>query len=210
MSAAAREPWEIRLAEFVAGAVGHSGFPRGATPEVAFAGRSNVGKSSLINLLVRKRDLARTSNTPGRTQQINFFRINDRWHYVDLPGYGFAKAPRAEMEKWRQMIEEYLEDNERLRLVVVLLDARRDPSPLDDRLIDFLNQKRIPTQIVLTKCDKLTTSALAKTRRAISNHYSLPADCQVIATAAAKGKGREETLKMVYEFLEASQEPSEV
>jgi GTP-binding protein len=201
--------WEVRLAEFVTSAVGRGGFPRGATPEVAFAGRSNVGKSSLINLLVRKRDLARTSNTPGRTQQINFFRINDRWHYVDLPGYGFAKAPRAELEKWREMIEEYFEANERLRLVIVLLDARREPSPLDDQLIGFLNEKQIPTQIVLTKCDKLTSSALAKTRRDISRHYGLPADMQVIATAAAKGQGRDETLKMIYEFLSASPAPQE-
>ena len=198
-----REPWEVRQAEFVAGAVGRAGLPRAGFPQVAFAGRSNVGKSSFINMLVRKHDLARASKAPGRTRQINFFRINDRWLYADLPGYGFAVASHAEMEQWRRMIEEFLEGNDRLRLVVLLLDARREPSPLDDQLVAFLEDRRIPAQVVLTKCDKLSANELAKARRAVARHYGLPAGCEPIATAAAKGVGREEALRMIYKFLQA-------
>lgn len=198
-----REPWEILNAEFVTSAAKRHGYPTDPFPQVAFAGRSNVGKSSLLNALVRRKRLARTSRSPGLTQLINFFLVNERWFYVDLPGYGYAKAPPSAKVKWQRMIEQYLDSNPNLRLLVLLLDARRTPSPLDDQLVDFLEHRRIPAQIVLTKCDKLKRNALQKARKAIAAHYGLPDDVVPIATSASADKGRKETLEMLYEFLEA-------
>ncbi len=120
----AQPEWEINSAEFLKSATRKVHYPDTPLPEVAFAGRSNVGKSSLLNCLVRRKKLARTSQMPGLTQQINYFLINERWHYVDLPGYGFAKAPPKEKEKWRHMIEEYLYKSEHLQLLILLLDCR--------------------------------------------------------------------------------------
>ena len=194
--------WEIHQAEFLTSAVRRSGCPKPALAQAAFAGRSNVGKSSLLNYLVRRKRLAKTSRSPGLTQMINFFLVNGQWHYVDLPGYGYAKAPPAAQNKWRRMVEEYLLDNPHLRVLVLLLDARRTPSPLDDQLVEFLEHHDVPTQIVLTKSDKLGQSALAKSRAAIAAHYGLPEDMLPIATSATKGKGRDTVLRMVYDHLQ--------
>lgn len=196
------KPWDIVRAEFLTSAVRRKGYPQPPRPQIAFAGRSNVGKSSLLNCLVRRRNLARTSASPGHTQQINFFLVNDRWHYVDLPGYGYAKAPQREQEKWRRMIEEYLLDNTDLKLVVLLLDSRRKPSELDDQLVDFLSHHNVPVMLVLTKSDKLKSGALKKARQAIARHYNLPETDLPAATSAQRQSGRDDVLRVVYEFLE--------
>ena len=196
------KPWEIREAEFVVSAARRSDYPRPPLPQVAFAGRSNVGKSALLNCLVRRRRLAKTSRTPGLTQLINFFLINGRWHFVDLPGYGYAKAPPVAQEKWRRMVEAYLTENPNLRLLVLLLDVRRVPSPLDDQLVEFLELRGIPAQAVLTKCDKLKRNALAKARREIGGRYGLSGESLPIATSAVTGAGREDLLRRIAEELE--------
>lgn len=152
----------IQNAQFVAGATGLSNCPDSDWPEIAFAGRSNVGKSSLINTLLNRRGLVRTSSTPGRTQMLNFFAVNDCLHFVDLPGYGFARAPRAVREKWQPMIRDYLSRRAGLKAVVWLLDARREPSREDLQFLDWLEESGRPTVPVVTKVDKLSRNELSR------------------------------------------------
>ena len=148
----------IKSAEFIKSAVKSSHYPVYAHPEIAFAGRSNVGKSSLINTLVNRKRLVKTSSTPGRTQLINFFIINDTFGFVDLPGYGYAKVPAAVRKNWGPMIETYLSTRDNLRGVVLLLDIRRTPDEKDFDLINWLTRFDIPVILVLTKADKLSKS----------------------------------------------------
>lgn len=149
---------KILSAEFIKSATEPSHYPEGVFPEVAFVGRSNVGKSSLINALVRRKNLAKTSNTPGRTQLINFFLINHRYAFVDLPGYGFARVPEAVRRNWGPMVETYLKERPNLRLVILIMDIRRDPAAQELDLLPWLNHCRIPVLLVLTKIDKLSKS----------------------------------------------------
>jgi GTP-binding protein len=199
------KPWEIYEASFLLSATQRKHYPTPPLPQVAFAGRSNVGKSSLLNCLVRQRRLAKTSQTPGLTQLINFFLINSQWHFVDLPGYGYAKAPPSAQFVWKKMIEEYLQANPDLRLLVLLLDARREPSELDDQLVEYLQYQNIPMQFVLTKTDKLTHSALLKAQHGIAEHYDFDLDEVPLATSAETGRGREELLKIIWEELSGSE-----
>ncbi|MEX0686489.1 MAG: ribosome biogenesis GTP-binding protein YihA/YsxC [Balneolales bacterium] len=131
-------------------------------PEVCFAGRSNVGKSSLINAITNKKKLAKTSNVPGKTQQMNYFLIDESWYLVDLPGYGFAKVPKKESERWGNEIRRYLLKRESLRLVVLVLDIRHEPSVLDEDFMLWLAENQIPFATILTKADKLPKSKRAK------------------------------------------------
>ena len=153
---------EVVKAEFVKSAAKPKDYPAELLPEVAFVGRSNVGKSSLINVVANRKSLVRTSSTPGRTQLINFFNINDVMTLVDLPGYGFAKAPPELRKQWRPMIETYLSSRGNLKAVVLILDIRRTPSDGDLRMLDWLNAYHIHPIIVLTKCDKLSKLERAK------------------------------------------------
>jgi GTP-binding protein len=158
----------IQSASFVTSAPALSACPASALPEIAFAGRSNVGKSSLINTLLNRKGLVRTSSTPGRTQLLNFFAINEVLHFVDLPGYGFARAPRAVRERWQPMIRDYLAGRANLKAVVWLLDVRRDPSDEDLRFLDWLEETERPTIPVVTKVDKLSRNELARRLAAIA------------------------------------------
>ena len=142
--------------EFLKSAFREAHYPSPDRPEVAFGGRSNVGKSSLLNVLVNRRKLARTSGRPGRTQAINFFAVDDRLYLVDLPGYGYARAPLKARESWGKMVENYLKGRANLKAVVVILDIRRDPSEDDKALLRWLAHYGIGSILVLTKADKLT------------------------------------------------------
>ena len=148
----------LKSAEFIKSAVESSHYPVYNHPEIAFAGRSNVGKSSLINTLVNRKRLVKTSSTPGRTQLINFFIINDTFGFVDLPGYGYAKVPEAVRKTWGPMIETYLSTRDNLKGVVLLMDIRRTPDEKDFDLINWLTRFDIPVVLVLTKADKLSKS----------------------------------------------------
>src|SRR5512142_661190 len=156
---------KILSAEFVTSAAGPKQFPIDKRPQVAFAGRSNVGKSSLINALLNRKSLVKTSATPGKTQLINFFVINDSFYFVDLPGYGYARVPQAVTDTWAPMIEGYLKKSPDLRAVVVLLDVRREPDERDIRLLDWLRQYHIPAIYALTKADKLSRQESDHARR---------------------------------------------
>lgn len=148
----------IKTAEFIKSAVEPSGYPREELPEIAFAGRSNVGKSSLINVLVNRKRLVKTSSTPGRTQLLNFFDINASFTFVDLPGYGYARVPASVQRHWGPMIETYLETRKTLQAVVLILDIRRTPREEEQELLAWLNLHNIPCVLVLTKIDKLSKS----------------------------------------------------
>ena len=183
---ASREP------RFITGAVDPRGYPPPGPPEIAFAGRSNVGKSSLINALLRRRKLVRVSSTPGHTRQINFFAIEgDRLRFVDLPGYGFAKVPRRVKAGWRRMVEDYLTRRQSLAGVVVIIDIRRDPGAEDFMLLDFLRAHHIPVVIAVTKADKLSGNRravrLARLRPALE-----PFDPRFVPFSAVSGLGRDQ------------------
>ena len=158
----------VKSAEFVTSAVNPSQYPGALHPEAAFAGRSNVGKSSLINTLVNRKRLVKTSSTPGRTQLINFFSVNDTLSLVDLPGYGYAKVPPSVRRTWGPMIETYLKERATLKAVVLILDVRRIPGIEEQNFIDWLERYQRKTILVLTKADKLSKTAQKKNRQAVA------------------------------------------
>ena len=165
--------------------------PAGALPEVAFAGRSNVGKSSIINALTGRRTLARTSNTPGRTQQINFFDLGGRLILADLPGYGYARAPKTMVERWTRLVDAYLRGRPPLRRALLLIDARHGPKDVDRRVMTMLDRAAVSYQAVLTKSDKVTAAALDGLLSAVTGELSAhtAAHPEVIATSAQSGAG---------------------
>lgn len=138
-------------------------------PQIAFVGRSNVGKSSLINMLVNQKKLAKTSSLAGRTRLINYFNINEQFYFVDLPGYGYAKASATEIDGWQSLIEPYLIDNDKLKCVCLLVDVRHEPSSQDKQMFKFLNYYNIPTLIIATKSDKLSKAQLNKAKLVVAN-----------------------------------------
>jgi len=178
---------KIVSAEFVISAAAPKQFPIDRRPQIAFAGRSNVGKSSIINALLHRKSLVKTSATPGKTQLINFFVINDAFYFVDLPGYGYARVPQAVTDAWAPMIEGYLKGAPSLRAVVVLLDSRREPDERDIRLIDWLQQYDIPAIYALTKSDKLNRQESERARRDV--HARLGINDPLVLTSAKSGLG---------------------
>jgi GTP-binding protein len=181
---------KVLSAEFVVSAAQSAQFPRDGRPQIAFAGRSNVGKSSVINALLHRKNLVKTSATPGKTQLINFFVINGTLYFVDLPGYGYARVPKAVTDAWAPMIEEYLKDSARLAAVVVLLDSRREPDQRDLRLLQWLAQYSIPAIVALTKADKLNRQESEMARRTVQQTLDLPAP--PLLTSAKSGQGMRE------------------
>ena len=177
--------------DFFKGVVAMSGLPADDRPEFTFAGRSNVGKSSLLNALTGRKALARTSSTPGRTQEINFFTLDDAAYLVDLPGYGFANAPLAVVEKWQRLLKSYLSGRASLRRAFLLIDARHGPKPVDEEIMALLSSSAVTFQTVLTKADKPKAAelerSLAKTRDALQKFSA--AYPEIILTSAQTGLG---------------------
>jgi GTP-binding protein len=191
------DPLVIRSLEFLGGMATPGGWrPDPTLPEIAFAGRSNVGKSSLLNKLIRRRKFARVSNTPGRTREINFFKVNDAFMFVDLPGYGYARISKERRAEWKPLIESYLQSSPQLRGIVHLLDARHDPTKDDHQMLDFLSELGVPTIVVLTKIDKLTTAQRARRIAELSAVLGLDAD-QVVPFSAVTGEGRNELAEAI-------------
>lgn len=181
-------------AEFVTSAVSARDFPHGGIPEIVFAGRSNVGKSSMINRLAGKSKLARTSATPGKTQSINFYRINNTFYFVDLPGYGYAKAAKSAVQKWKNLIEQYFENRSAIALVVQLVDSRMPPTSLDFQLAEWLKERNIPRMIVATKSDKLSNNQKVASMRIFEKSFGAQS---VIMSSAETGEGYKEIWKRV-------------
>jgi GTP-binding protein len=182
---------KLKNVEYMLAAAKPDGFPAPEAPEVAFLGRSNVGKSSLLNKLVNRKALARTSSTPGKTRLLHWFRVlrlHDELHFVDLPGYGYAKVAKSERRHWQGLIEAYLGDRSCLRLAVLLQDLRRDVTEDETLLLDWLAEKQVPSVVALTKCDKLKPMRRAARIKVVKEQLGLPTD-RVIATSAEKGFG---------------------
>ena len=180
----------IKSAEFVTSAVKKAQYPPEVLPEIAFAGRSNVGKSSLINTLVNRKRLVKTSSTPGRTQLINFFNINNNLTFVDLPGYGYAKVPAAVRKKWGPMIETYLSSRNTLKGVVIILDIRRHPREEEQNLIHWLAHYSIASILVLTKTDKLSRTKVAQQHNAIIRALAMEKEEAILFSAKTR-RGRD-------------------
>ena len=178
-------------AEFLKGVVAMDGLPPADRPEVCFAGRSNVGKSTLINALTGRKALARASNTPGRTQEINYFTLGESHYLVDLPGYGYAEAPVAVVKKWQALLKAYLSGRATLRRAFVLIDARHGAKQVDEEIMSLLDTSAVPFQVVLTKADKVKdkdrAAALERTRTALARHPA--AYPELILTSSEKGDG---------------------
>lgn len=174
--------------------------PRDRRPEVAIAGRSNVGKSSLLNKLVGRRKLAKVSQTPGKTRALNYFVVDDRFYLVDLPGYGYAKVSKKMKEAWGELIESYLTRSESLIGLVLLLDARREPTPEDLQLLAWLEARQLPAMLVLTKADKLSRNQLNQKLALAERELGLPA----IASSIKTGQGKRELARAVMELVNES------
>ena len=178
-----------------------SEFPEGLLPQIAFAGKSNVGKSSLINLLMNRKSLARTSASPGKTQTINFYIINNDIHFVDLPGYGYAKVSKAEKEKWGHMVERYLNTASALKCVFLLVDIRHEPSANDVLMKEWIEAQKLPLAIVATKADKIKRSQLNKQISVIRKGLGLTREMPVFTFSSLKKQGREEILDYIDTLL---------
>jgi GTP-binding protein len=195
------DPLVIRSLEFLGGMAGADGWrPDAQLPEVAFAGRSNVGKSSLINKLIHRKKFARVSNTPGRTREINFFEVNKKFVLADLPGYGYARVSKERKAAWRPLIEGYLKRSSALRGIVQLLDARRTLSVDDLQMLDFLAHLRTPTIIVATKIDKIPNAKRSQRIEALAREAGVDLD-QVIPFSAVSGAGRDELAEAIMNLV---------
>lgn len=178
-----------------------SSLPKNHRPEIAFAGKSNVGKSSLINGLMNRKSLARTSAQPGKTQTINFYNINDAMYLVDLPGYGYARVALSEKEKWGQMIERYLHESKQLRVVFLLIDIRHEPSVNDRQMYDWICQNGYEPIIVATKLDKIKRSQVQKQLKLIASGLSVRPGTRILPFSAQTKQGREEIWQVMDEFV---------
>ena len=191
---------KIHSADFMLSASTTRQFPAETLPEIAFAGRSNVGKSTLINSLLNRKKLVKTSATPGKTQLINFFKINDQFYFVDLPGYGYAKVPESVRRKWQYLVEAYLSERETLRNVVLIIDCRHNPTVLDRQLLDWLEYYQRPSLIVASKIDKLKRGQVQKHLQKIK--HGLAVESVPIGHSSARYDRKEDVWKKLVPWIE--------
>ena len=196
---------KITSAEFIKSAFEKRHWTIDGRSEIAFLGRSNVGKSSLINSLLLRKGLARTSNTPGRTQSVNFFLINDSFYFADLPGYGYAKVSKTMRADWGKMAEEYLGEREELSLCIQLVDSRHKPSPLDIQLNEWLEFNNKPHLIVATKSDKISANEL---RKSLKEAETLLPGAKILSYSAQTGRGRDQVWAEINDALKKNQSSS--
>jgi GTP-binding protein len=192
---------KVTSTEFIKSAFQESDWPHDPRPEIAFMGRSNVGKSSLINSLLRTHGLARTSSTPGRTQSLNFFLINSQFGFVDLPGFGYARVPKVIKSGWGEMVTSYLAKRSQLMLSIHIVDSRHEPTKLDLQLHDWLKHRAKPRLIVATKSDKLSNNEL---RESMGRAKRLFGEDSVVAYSARTGRGREDVWRAIANVLNLS------
>ncbi|MDA5108957.1 ribosome biogenesis GTP-binding protein YihA/YsxC [Brevibacillus thermoruber] len=183
---------KITSAEFVVSAVGPKQYPTDGLPEIALVGRSNVGKSSLLNKMMNRKGLARTSSKPGKTQTLNYFRVNNMLYFVDFPGYGYAKVAKSLKQQWGKMIENYLKQRQELRFVIQLVDIRHAPSKDDVAMYDWCKEIGIPTVVVATKGDKIARGRWLQHTKVIREQLQLRGDDALIVFSSETGQGRDE------------------
>lgn len=189
-------------AKFVTSAPSLDECPPEDLPEVCFAGRSNVGKSSLINSLTNRKRLARTSNTPGKTQQMNYYNIDQKFYIVDLPGFGFAKVPEKERKRWGRDIQQYLLQRNTLKLILHLVDSRHSPTKLDQDFFYWMASNQKPFSVILTKTDKLSGNQLAASKKMVKNTLEkMNIEVPILITSADKRKGMDELQSLITEFV---------
>lgn len=189
-------------AEFVRSAAGPRDFPRDRLPQVAFAGRSNVGKSSVINRLLNRKNFARVGSAPGKTTHINYFRIDEKLYLVDLPGYGYAKVSQQEKERWAGLIQSWFDDPSLMSLGLLIVDARHKPTADDQGMANYFKSTGRPWAVVANKLDKLKKSELESNLALIRETLELPEDVKLIPFSAKKGTGKEELLRLILEHME--------
>ena len=188
--------------DFMISAVSKEQYPHGVLPEIAFVGRSNVGKSSLINSMLNRKKLVKTSSTPGKTQMINFFEINHTFVCADLPGYGFAKVPKAVQKKWQSLVEQYLMHRENLRTVIFIVDIRRKPTDLDLHMQEWLEQYEIDYILVATKADKLSQAEQSKQLKQIRQAFLKDGKQEMLAYSSKNQRGRKELWKLLQKRID--------
>lgn len=197
----------FKSATFVTGAPNLDACPPETKPEFCFAGRSNVGKSSLINKITNKKRLARTSNTPGKTQQMNYYIINDDFYIVDLPGFGFAKVPKKERQRWGKDIQNYLLNRDTLQLILHLVDSRHKPTALDEDFFFWMASNGLPFSVIMTKADKLSKNKLAASQKTVRNVMKeMNIDVPIVTCSAETGKGIDDLQSLITEFINPKEE----
>ena len=192
---------KIKKSEFVKSAHTIEGYPYNTLPEIAFAGRSNVGKSSMINKVLNRKGLAKISSKPGHTRSINFFNIDNKFYLVDLPGYGFAKVSKKEKEKWNMLINDYLHYRENLKGIVMIVDSRHKPSEKDMVMLNWVREVGIAKIIAATKADKLSNNQKAKQKRVIKNTLDLFEDEQFTFFSAKTGEGKQQIFSFINQII---------
>lgn len=197
---------KISSAEIVISAAKEAQFPGTMIPEIALSGRSNVGKSSFINTLLNRKGLARISQRPGKTQTLNFYVINDRFHFVDVPGYGYAKVSKSEREAWGRTLETYFSSREQLRAVVQLIDSRHKPSEDDALMYNWLKHHGLKVILIATKCDKITRGKWSKARKEINEGLGKESGDPLILFSSETGQGKEEAWREIKEALFSKEE----
>ncbi|GGB48994.1 ribosome biogenesis GTP-binding protein YihA/YsxC [Fictibacillus barbaricus] len=192
---------KVNTAEIVISAVGPKQYPEGNLPEIALAGRSNVGKSSFINKMIHRKNLARTSSRPGKTQTLNFYILNESFYFVDVPGYGFAKVSKTEREAWGKMIEQYLVEREQLKAVVQLVDLRHPPSKDDCLMYDWLKYHELPVIIVATKSDKIPKGKWDKHKKVVKETLNMDPSDKIVLFSSETGHGKDEAWGVLNSYL---------
>jgi len=192
---------KILDAQFVISAVKPEQYPADQLPEIALAGRSNVGKSSLINKMMMRKNLARASSQPGKTQQLNYYRVNNIVYLVDFPGYGYAKVSKTQREKFGQMVETYIREREELKLQLLVVDVRHEPTKDDQLMYDWLKHYEVPTIVIATKADKVPRSRWDKHIKAIRTTLQMNAEDKVVLFSSETGLGREQLWEIINELI---------
>ncbi len=192
---------QVNSAEIVMSAVSAEQYPNNNLPEIALAGRSNVGKSSFINQMINRKGLARTSSKPGKTRTINFYLINDAFYFVDVPGYGFAKVSAEERNKWAEMMEEYFETRMSLKLAILVVDARHKPTKEDIQMFDYLKYNELDVLIIATKVDKLKKNEKNKRKNEYQSYFNMREEDRIVFFSSETSEGKTKAWSIIDSYL---------
>ncbi len=192
---------KIEEAKFIISAVSEKQYPKGQQPEIALAGRSNVGKSSFINRMIQRKNLARTSSKPGKTQTLNFYQLNDSFYFVDVPGYGYAQVSKTERAKWGTMMEEYFQQREQLRAVILVTDIRHNPTKDDMQMYEYVKFLDLPLIIIGTKLDKIPRSKRERHIKHAKQHYVLDDYTHFIPFSSETGEGKDQAWGIIESYM---------